>query len=372
MSGRHRQFSLRSSRSAITAGNIFEAASSQDEHGSGASGEALQSRLQQADLRSRRRLWVLTAGAVAPTTPMWTSRTAWCSDVAAWASGAAGKQTLRRFHVTCKMLLCVSGSLALFADGASGRHCAVTNARVARVARCSPRTVSTVRAVLAQARFAVEAQRGTGSSTTPTQRRRPSIWHLTSRRPPVDNRQFCDLPTFVDVSSSPTLSFQSPSVSLCAPQEPSTQESRRRRRRSTSQPPRSLHTQRIAGWLASTAVGLGQRKGLHVVGQLCDALQASHLELSAWTGKTLIQALDEDMRRRGATWPDRISSPGPFLAKRLAQLPSRPVERPVPRTIGAAPVECAHSAGRATAPPSDAQVAARSRIREILSRKSPR
>lgn len=137
--------------------------------------------------------------------------------------------------------------------------------------------------------------------------------------------------------------------------------------------PRPLHTQRLAGWLASTAAGLGIRTGHHVVGQLCNALHASQLDLEAWTGPQLVAALNADMKQRGLTWPDQITSPGPFLAQRLRHLPARP-----PASTG---VGSGATAVTATAPPqvsapqcelSRARLEAQRRIRDILARRSHR
>jgi hypothetical protein len=49
--------------------------------------------------RRRRRQWIVTAGAVAADTPMWTSRAAWACAVATWAAGTHGAEVLRRVHL---------------------------------------------------------------------------------------------------------------------------------------------------------------------------------------------------------------------------------------------------------------------------------
>lgn len=372
MSRRHRHFNVLPARLAnISCGGNTPAAS-RDGHDFGhdftAGGSQLAdvNHLRRASFRIRRRQWITAAGAVSPCTPMWTSRTAWLCGVSAWAACSAGAAILSRVHLTPAMLARVTSALARFADGSSGRHCAVTNARVAQAAGCSPRTVSTVRAVLAEAHFAIEARRGTGSSTTPAHLRRPSIWHLTSRRLPVDNAPFCDLPRSRRVTGSSAVDLWSPSeASDASPRKISPKRASRRRPQRQARP---LHTQRLAGWLASSAIGLSPRSGQHVVGQLSDALDASHLDLQAWTGPALVDALNQDMRQRRLTWPDRIARPGPFLAHRLRYLPTRPVTPPVRVASAASTQQPARPA--VGGPPSEARRDALEAIRAILCRRS--
>lgn len=381
MSWRHRHFSVLPARLAIVIGDEIASPRSQDCHESTFATqrhEVRSSRLGRAEFRRSRRRWIVTAGVVAATTPMWTSRTSWTCEVSAWAVSAQGAEVLRRVHLGRKLFVRVSTALARFADGSSGRHCAVTNARVALAAGCSPRTVTTVRAVLAESHYAVEIRRGTGSSTTPVHLRRPSVWHLTSRRQPVDKREICDLPRPRRVTGSVPLGSHSPSEAHSAPRQDSSTKKQHQRRPVRRPPPRPLHTQKLAGWLASTSAGLGARTGHHVVGQLCNALQNSHLDLTAWTGPQLVQALNEDMKRRGVTWPDQIASPGPFLAYRLRHLPPRPPAAVASSTRGGhtAPAPDAEiTAARRDASalePSAARLEARRSIREVLSRASRR
>lgn len=373
MSWRHRHFSVRPARLANLACDESASARSRDRHDPSFATlphSLTTARLTEADYRLRRRQWIVTVGSVPATTPMWASRNSWTCDVAAWAASSTGQRTLRRAHLTQRLFTRVSAALARFADGTSGRHCAVTNSRVALAAGCSPRSVTTVRAVLAEAAFAVEVRRGTGSATTPVHQRRPSVWHLTSRRKPVDNSAFCDLPRSRRVSGSVPLGSTPPGGALCAAPGDSSGPKRRPRRPGRHLPasPRPLHTQRLAGWLASTSVGLGIRTGHHVVGQLCDALHASHLDLEGWTGPQLVVALNADMKQRGLTWPDQITSPGPFLAQRLRHLPARP---PAPPGIasGAPTATAPRQAPCLPSEPSLVRLEAQRRIRDILARR---
>ena len=135
----------------------------------------------------------MRAGCAPATTPMWTSRAGWLDELAAWADTEAGRAACAR-KVRASMLLRVAEALAAHADHSTGRHCAVTNAVVAQLAGCSERTVRTVRGLLSTAGLGVEIQRGTGSATTPSSACRPSVWHLITRREPVDKPVVCRLP----------------------------------------------------------------------------------------------------------------------------------------------------------------------------------
>jgi len=96
----------------------------------------------------------------------------------------------------------------------------------------------------------------------------------------------------------------------------------------------------------------------------------THCKPATWICLQLVQALNEDMRQRGFTWPDQITRPGPFLAQRLRHLPSRPpADRPRPVTTTANDGDPCHSpAPRPPAEPSPARLEAQRSIRETLSR----
>lgn len=248
---------------------------------------------------------------------MWTSRAGWLEELATWANTEAGRSACAR-KVRVSMLLRVAESLAAHADHSTGRHCAVTNAVVAKIMGCTSRTVSTVRRILREAGFAVEIHRGTGSAAVPRSARRPSVWHLVSRRAPVDNRAVFDLPPSRRDGRLSLVGNTSPSTRTRAPKtKPPSKKPPQRARRCT---PRPLHVQRLAADVIARSCGLGN---VHT-GHICDALTRSGLDLGAWTARGITDALDADMRARGWSWPDRIERPGAFLASRLRRLPVRP------------------------------------------------
>ncbi|MEU0498069.1 hypothetical protein [Mycobacterium sp. NPDC006124] len=254
------------------------------------------------------------------------SRSEWIAELERWLTTEEGEAVRSRVHLRPAMLMRVAEVLAAHADHGSGRHCAVTNAAAAAAAGCSPRTVTTVRRLLAEAGFAVEIRRGTGSALAPIDLRKPSVWHLVSRKKPVDNPRVCDLPPSRRDRRVSPVGKTSPSTRTRAPQsqKSSTRPPRRARRCAL----RPLHVQRLADELVGNEYG---RRGLCAglgrghIGHVCDALTRSGLDLEAWTADQITAALNADMRQRGWSWPNLIENPGAFLASRLRRLPERPV-----------------------------------------------
>lgn len=248
---------------------------------------------------------------------MWTSRAGWLDELTVWADTEAGRAACAR-KVRADLLLRVAQVLAAHADHSTGRHCAVTNAVIARAAGCTPRTVSTVRGVLCEAGLAVEVRRGTGSSAAPRTVRRPSVWHLVSRRAPVDNGAVFHLPPSRRDRRVTLVGKNPPSARKRAPQtkSPANKPPQRARRYA----PRPLPVQKLAAGIVARSQGLA-----HVhTGHICDALIRSGLDLDAWNATAITAALNADMRARGWCWPDRIERPGAFLVTRLRRLPVRP------------------------------------------------
>lgn len=322
MSARLRQFSVLPAALANISDDENAASPSQPDHGSplvAALGARMNGRDHRCAIRNRRRSWIVAAGRVPASVPMWNSRASWLAQLEVWRN--LNREMLRERHMSGRLFRRIMAALARYADGATGRHCAVSNKTVAKAVGCDRRSVSTARAILAASGYGIEARRGSGSPGKPSHWCRNSVWHLISRRPSAAETGFCALPTPRTLPLKTPVRRDSPSEARTASPNNSPQ---KRRRRAAASTPRDLHTQRIAGWLASAAIGMEARQGRHVVGQLCAALAGSHLQLQAWTGPALIQALNSDMAKRGLNWPDRIDQPGAFLAGRLRHLPATP------------------------------------------------
>lgn len=245
---------------------------------------------------------------------MWISRTNWVAEIDQWQASDAGRSALGAAHLRPALLLRVANALAAHADHGTGRHCAVTNTTAAAAAECSSRTVTTVRKLLAAAGFAVEICRGTGFGPESARRTRPSIWHLVSRPRPVDNSAICDLPPSLRDRRLSLVQKNSPSVRARPPRQ--LKSSRRKVRRYA---PRPLSVQRLAAEVLDRTVGLDHGH----IGNICDALTGSRLDLTAWTAPRIIAALNTDMRESGLFWPDTIRSPGAFFGARLRRLALR-------------------------------------------------
>ncbi len=274
--------------------------------------------------------------------------------------------------------------MADYADHDTGRHVAITRATIAERIGCSDRTVTAAWRVLRAAGWAVEAQRGHGSPTTPTVGRRPSVYHLVSRRQPavasipepvelrglepltprpasgsdceaaaalcgaVDNSADFHLPPLGGVCSLPPVGSNSPSAH---PREKaSSPRSKSRRWRAE---PRPAALQRLADALTGNEYGRrGLCRGLRHghIGAICDAITAAGIDPAVWSAKDIQESLEADMRRTGGTWPDQITNPGGFLASRLRKLGSFAGRAPAAAT--APPRAAAPTPPKATATPS--------------------
>lgn len=297
-------------------------------------GGAVSDRLRKVRAAEARRAWVERRGAAPATTPVWLSRAAWIADVRAWAEGPAfaAECAAAGVSIASATVVAVAERWAGFADHGTGRNAAVTRERIARLAGCADRTVSRAWRVLGAAGWAVEAARGHGSRGGHTASRRPSIWHLVSRRgatPVVDS---VHLPPKAGSCSVRPVGTISPSVRGRARTHsaPANNQQPRRRRRRWRADPRPLPVQVLAAQLVARSHGLARGH----IGAICDALAGAGITPDAWTARQISAALDTDMRARGLSWPDRIERPGAFLASRLRRLPARPGD--VPRNGGKA------------------------------------
>ena len=269
----------------------------------------------------------------------WVSRERWLADVASWAASPRLKELCRteKISIASTTLLRIAQAMAAHADHATGRNVAATRATIATQARCGIDTVTVAWRVLRTAGWALEAHRGHGSPATPSAGRRPSVYHLTSRRPDPENSrlnhgvpttsavEFPDLPRSGVVglltsvgSSLPRVRAQRAPTNNPSPRPPT------RPRRRCRAAPRPLALQRLAAELVSSSHGLHRGH----IGGICDALNSAGIDPEVWTARQITDALNADMRARGWSWPDRIERPGAFLASRLRHLDWRPAGPP--------------------------------------------
>ncbi|OAN31244.1 hypothetical protein [Mycolicibacterium iranicum] len=260
---------------------------------------------------------------------MWTSRDGWLEGLSRWAHSAAFGEVCAeaRVSITAATLLSIAAVMAEYADHATGRHVAVTRATIADKVGCDVRTVTAAWRLLRASRWAVEAQRGHGSTSTPSIGRRPSVYHLVPRRQarPVIRPVVHDfhLPPSGGVSSFSPVGSYSPSERASAPANRICDNTRQQTppwRRTT----RPLAVQRLAAGLVAITHGLDRTH----IGAICDALTAAGIDPDVWSARAINDKLNDDMRARGATWPDHIANPGAFLHSRLRRLSWTPPEPP--------------------------------------------
>ncbi|WP_244918301.1 hypothetical protein [Mycobacterium xenopi] len=289
---------------------------------------AVSDRLRKVRAAEARRAWIERQGEADPATPVWLSRDAWVDGVRVWAASPDFVAVCAsvRVSIASATVVAVAVLWAGFADHGTGRNAAVTRARIAAKLGCSPKTVTRAWKVLGAAGWAVEVQRGHGSSSGHTAGNRPSIWHLVGRRPAsaaADAGENVHLPPKAGSCSLPPVENNSPSVRVRAREHVSTHNQPhqpRRPRRRWRATPRPLAVQRLAGQLAARAHGLDRGH----IGAVCDAIITAGIDPAAWTARQLNDALNADMRATGWSWPDRIDRPGAFLGARLRRLPARP------------------------------------------------
>ena len=328
-----------------------------------------------AHANERRREWVQRAGSCAPSTPMWTSRAGWLDGLRQWAQSPGFSQVCveAQVSITAATLLAIAAVMAEHADHATGRHVAVTRATIADKVGCDVRTVTAAWRVLRASRWAVEAQRGHGSTTTPSVGRRPSVYHLVPRRqarpalrPVVHDFH---LPPSGGISSFSPVGSYSPSGRASAPANGCCDNTPQTRpRRATARP---LATQKLAAGLVAITHGLDRAH----IGAICDALSGAGIDPAVWSARAVNDALNADMRARGATWPDHIANPGAFLASRLRRLSWTPPEKTIPIKAGGCAADSIEQAPRPVVPTPAARARitpAREEIRRVLIERAQR
>ncbi|WP_255807003.1 rep protein [Mycobacteroides abscessus] len=305
---------------------------------------------------------------------MWTSRAAWLDGLSRWVHSPAFGQlcTEARVSITTATLLSIATVMSEHADHSTGRHVAVTRATIADKVGCDVRTVTTAWRVLRVARWAVEAQRGHGSTNTPSVGRRPSVYHLVPRRearpaPPALVHDF-HLPPSGGVGCSSPVGSYSPSGRASAPANRCCDNTRQARpRRATARP---LATQKLAAGLVALTHGLDRAH----IGAICDALTGAGIDPVVWSARAVNDALNADMRSRGTTWPDHIANPGAFLASRLRRLSWTPPET-APKKAGGCTAASIDQTPRPVVLTDAARAritAAREEIRRVLAERAQR
>ena len=305
---------------------------------------------------------------------MWTSRGGWLDGLSRWVHSPAFGQLCAevRVSITTATLLSIAAVMAEHADHGTGRHVAVTRATIADKVGCDVRTVTAAWRVLRASRWSVEAQRGHGSTTTPSVGCRPSVYHLVPRREarPVARPVVRDfhLPPSGGLGCSSPVGSYSPSGRASAPANRCCDKTQQARpRRATARP---LATQKLAAGLVALTHGLDRAH----IGAICDALTGVGIDPAVWSARAVNDALNADMRARGMTWPDHIANPGAFLASRLRRLSWTPPET-APTKVGGCAADSIDQTPRPVVLTDAARAriaAAREEIRRVLTERAQR
>lgn len=257
--------------------------------------------------------------------PAWWGREQWV-NVDVWCALAAHPDWCREEHVSPDTVVRVARAHAGYADRATGRSCRPTNERIAADLQVCVRTVQRARRLLKRLGLVVEVVRGRSILTRAerlrawrrgsSHRRIASEFVLISPRPPPP----------VDGVTPPA----TPKVSRESHLREGFFRPKNRTRRGAARP--STYHKRPATVSADQhrtsrlAAGLQQRIGW-LRGTSPRRLTCLHrFALQDWTPRDVHTALDEVLRARSWSVPQRIDQPAAYLAALLREVD--PADRP--------------------------------------------
>ncbi len=315
--------------------------------------------------------WWIVEHQPAPSVPV-ISRRRWLALLAHWVTTPQGIAALKAARVGQRTFLAVAAVIARHCNGSNGRNIAITNERLAAEAGRSPETITRVRTLLRSAQLLHRSAEGVSGGTGCNAR--PSIDHLTTpraavptespagtqatkrtcrtRKQPVDNVTRADKPKAVvptlsvvtPVENKPLVEMVVVNQTRCAW---STTPRPNKKPTATNPKPVKPADERRRWWLAYQFADTMATR-IHGIDHTArsataSALYRSHLDLEAWhtegAAPAVIRALDQHAptthtghQTHRWDWPQRITSPGGFLAIRLQHLPARPqlVSTPAP------------------------------------------
>lgn len=292
------------------------------------------------------------------------SRRRWLALLAYWVTTPQGRAALKAARVGQRTLLAVAAVIARHCNGSNGRNIAITNERLASESGRSAETITRVRTLLRSAQLLHRSADGVSAGTGCNAR--PSIDHLTTPRAAVPTENPADTQATERTRRAPKRPVDNtirgtgskavvPTLSVVTPvgtKPPVTLvvDNQKRCAWSTTPAPNKIPTpsktksvksaaERRRWWLAYQFADTMTTR-IHGIDHnarsaTASALYRSHLDLEAWrtegAAPAVIRALDlhaPTTQTRDQThrwdWPQRITSPGGFLAIRLQHLPARP------------------------------------------------
>lgn len=254
----------------------------------------------------------------------WLSRKSYLETVSDWLTTERARGLCRRAHTSTAAVIAVARVMAEAADGLTGRNCRLSVSRIATEAHCGPRVVQRARAVLADAGFAVEVERGRHLSEAERDAARSahgghqiavaSHWCLTLPRPSSRPSYSKSRATYGGRSAPRNCGVGRPTLSPRSGESISRQKmvtKRARARVRGTSSPYPLVAHHAAATLIDRNPGLCP-PDMHR-GHLVRVLTQAGID-DRWTAWDVRRALEEAVTRDGIVVPTKFARPAGWLA----------------------------------------------------------
>lgn len=262
-------------------------------------------------------------GQRAATVPCWRSRGSWMAALGQILATTEGQEALSRHAVSRAKVEAAARVCANAADGATGRHCALSHERIATEAKVSESVSKRVRRVLVELGFAVVMRHGRRLNGSEM---RAAARHHGQRQRGVASDLSLTVPQGFRPAPDPLPScgFLSScsSVLEVVTKRASARSSRRSKLAATSTrrsavAPSAAVKRLVAGLLARS---WGLDPGVGQLWRLWAVVARSGIDPAQWTAAQVVRQLDLDAHRNGISWPDRLERPDGYLAWRLSRV----------------------------------------------------
>lgn len=284
-------------------------------------------------------------------TPIWTSRAQWQHQVRTLLNSPTGTELCKKNTISTEAAFAVAVTHASLAEGKTGRGVTASRETIANRAGVSVTVVKRARRVLGALGMAVEQERGRYLTKLESmaaeahhghrQFRAASVWALISPRAAVTTITWpfrrSRKPSRAALRSAAyrarTASRTSPHPSGRGPLSPSggfvlpslvlkfspthAQARAGKPKNTQKSTPRPIELQRNAAQLIAHIPALRTTKH---IGQICDVLDRTGIDVTRWTGRDIARELTTDTQSRGWVWPTQLTRPTAFLRWRLAQI----------------------------------------------------
>ena len=280
-------------------------------------------------------------------TPAWTGRSAWQSQVRQVLNSPTGRDVCRRFQVSTEFVFAVAVTMASFAERSTGRRVCAARETIAHRSGVSVSVVKRARRALQELSVAREMARGRYLRADESyaaechhgriQRRAASVWALTSpkslviavgravkkRSKKVGRSEKAARSSYPQLHARGPLSPSRGFTLLSLVRDLSPKRARARAGEQPKSPqtltrqPRPIDLQRTAAELlvhASVFESAGH------VGAVCEVLTRAGIDGNRWSGRDIAAELTRDTQQRGWVWPQHLERPLGYLRWRLTQI----------------------------------------------------